>query len=138
MSFHPRIRSVRLLLSSFLLMLTMVLLSAATLAQDVETPKYEIFAGYQWLHPGGTVPTPFGNYNAPTGMNIPDMPAGFGTSFTWNFQKYFGLEGDFGHNWDDYETTVSVGPKATYRTEYANYFLNTLLSYNRLGVNGLP
>jgi hypothetical protein len=138
MSFHPRIRSVRVLLTSFLLMLTVVLLSAVTLAQDVETPKYEIFAGYQWLHPGGTVPTPFGNYNAPTGMNIPDMPAGFGTSFTWNFQKYFGLEGDFGHNWDDYETTVSVGPKATYRTEYANYFLNTLLSYNRLGVNGLP
>ena len=138
MSFHPRIRSERVLLTSFLLMLTVVLLSVVTLAQDVETPKYEIFAGYQWLHPGGTVPTPFGNYNAPTGMKIPDMPAGFGTSFTWNFQKYFGLEGDFGHNWDDYETTVSVGPKATYRTENANFFLNTLLSYNRLGVNGLP
>ena len=138
MSFHPRIRSVRVLCACFLLMLTVVLLSAVTLAQDVETPKYEIFAGYQWLHPGGTVPVPFGNYNAPNGMKLPDMPEGFGASFTYNFQKYFGLEGDFGHNWDNYEMTLSVGPKATYRTENANFFLNTLLSYNRLAVNGLP
>ena len=138
MSFRPRIRSVRVLCACFLLMLTVVLLSAVTLAQDVETPKYEIFAGYQWLHPGGFVPVPFGNYNAPNGMKLSDMPAGFGASFTYNFQKYFGLEGDFGHNWDNYETTVSVGPKATYRTENANFFLNTLLSYNRLAVNGLP
>jgi hypothetical protein len=138
MSFHPRIRSVRVLCASFLLMLTVVLLSAVTLAQDVETPKYEVFAGYQWLHPGGFVPVPFGNYNAPNGMKLPDMPAGFGASFTYNFQKYFGLEGDFGNNWDNYETTISVGPKATYRTENANFFVNTLLSYNRLAVNGLP
>jgi hypothetical protein len=138
MSFHPRIRSVRVLCASFLLMLTVVLLSAVTLAQDVETPKYEVFAGYQWLHPGGFVPVPFGNYNAPNGMKVPDMPAGFGASFTYNFQKYFGLEGDFGNNWDNYETTISVGPKATYRTENANFFVNTLLSYNRLAVNGLP
>lgn len=138
MSFHPRIRSVRVLCASFLLMLTVVLLSAVTLAQDVETPKYEIFAGYQWLHPGGFVPVPFGNYNAPNGMKLSDMPEGFGASFTYNFQKYFGLEGDFGHNWDNYETTISAGPKATYRTENANFFVNTLLSYNRLAVNGLP
>lgn len=138
MLFHPRLRSMRVLCCSLLLMLTVVLLSAITLAQDVETPKDEIFVGYQWLHPGGTVPAPFGNFNAPTAMKLPDMPAGFGAAYTYNFQKYFGLEGDFGHNWDDYETTVSIGPKATYRTEDANYFLHTLLSYNRLGVNGLP
>ncbi len=138
MSFHPRIRSVRVRCACFLLLLTVVLLSAVTLAQDVETPKYEIFVGYQWLHPGGFVPVPFGNYNAPNGMKLSDMPEGFGASFTYNFQKYFGLEGDFGNNWDNYETTISAGPKATYRTENANFFVNTLLSYNRLAVNGLP
>jgi len=138
MSFHPRIRSVRVLSASFLLLSTVVLLGAVTLAQDVEAPKYEIFVGYQWLHPGATVPAPFGNYNAPTGLKLPDMAAGFGTAFTYNFQKYFGLEGDFGHNWDNYETTLSTGPKLTFRTEEANYFLHTLLSYNRLNVNGLP
>jgi hypothetical protein len=138
MLFHPRLRSMRVLCCFLLLMLTVVLLSAVTLAQDVETPKDEVFVGYQWLHPGGTVPSPFGNFNAPTGMKVPDMPAGFGAAYTYNFQKYFGLEGDFGHNWDDYETTVSVGPKLIARTQDANYFLHTLLSYNRLGINGLP
>jgi hypothetical protein len=134
----PRIRSVRVLLSSFLLILTVVLLSAVTLAQDVETPKYEIFVGYQWLHPGGTVPAPFTDYNNPSRLKIPDMPAGFGAAVTYNFQKYFGLEGDFGHNWDNYESTLSAGPKLTFRTDEANFFLHTLLSYNRLNVNGLP
>jgi hypothetical protein len=137
MSFHPRL-SLRVLCSSLLLMLTVVLLSAVTLAQDVETPKDEIFVGYQWLHPGGTVPNPFGNYNAPTGQRLSDMTAGFGAAYTYNFQKFFGLEGDFGYNWDNYESTLSVGPKFTARTESANYFLHTLLSYNRLGVDGLP
>lgn len=138
MSFHPGSRGVRVRSASFLAMLTVVLLSAVTLAQDVETPKYEIFAGYQWLHPGASVPAPFGNYNAPTKMTLPDMPTGFGTAFTYNFQKYFGMEGDFGYNWDNYESTLSTGPKLSFRTEDSNFFLHTLLSYNRLNVNGLP
>ena len=53
MSFHPRLGSMRVLCFSLLLILTVVLLSAVTLAQDVETPKDEVFIGYQWLHPGG-------------------------------------------------------------------------------------
>jgi hypothetical protein len=138
MSFHPGLKSRRVLCAGLSLMLTVVLLSAVTLAQDVETPKYEIFVGYQWLHPGGGVPAPFGNYNAPVKIAVPDMPYGFGTALTYNFQKYFGLEGDFGHNWDNYEMTLSAGPKLSLRTEESTYFLHTLLSYNRLNVNGLP
>jgi len=138
MSFHPRLRSVRVLFAGLSLMLTVILLSAVTLAQDVETPKYDIFVGYQWLHPGGTVPAPFGNFNSPGKLQLKDMPDGFGTAFTYNFQKYFGLEGDFGYNWDNYESTLSLGPKLTYRTDDSNYFLHTLLSYNRLNVDGLP
>ena len=126
MSFDSGLGRMRVLRASLLLMLTVVLLSAVTLAQDVETPKYEIFFGYQWLHPGGNVPTPFGDFNAPTRMKLQDMPAGFGTAFTYNFQKYFGLEGDFGHNWDNYETTLSVGPKLSFRSEESTFFLHTL------------
>jgi hypothetical protein len=138
MSFHPGLRTMRVLCAGFLGLMTLVLLSAVTLAQDVETPKYEIFLGYQWLHPGAGVPVPFQSYNAPVRMTLPDMATGFGTAFTYNFQKYFGLEGDFGHNWDNYESTISVGPKLSFRTDQSNYFLHTLLSYNRLGVDGLP
>src|ERR1700690_900783 len=136
MSFHPR-ASGRVLLASFLLTLIVVLLSAATLAQDVETPKYDLFVGYQWLHPGGAVSAPPPNFNNPSPLDIPDMPKGFGTAFTYNWTRYLGVEGDFGHNWDNYETTVSAGPKLTFRAQDANYFLHTLLSYNRLDVKGL-
>src|SRR5579859_4637645 len=137
MPFLPR-TSGRVLLASLFLTVTVVLLSAATSAQEVETPKYDIFVGYQWLHPGGTVSAPPPNFNSPSSMKIPDMPKGFGTAFTYNWTRFLGVEGDFGHNWDNYETTVSAGPKLTFRREDANYFLHTLLSYNRLDVNGLP
>src|ERR1700680_4527145 len=138
MSFDSGLGRMRVLRASLLLMLTVVLLSAVTLAQDVETPKYEIFLGYQWLHPGGSVPAPFGDYNNPTRLKLPDMPMGFGTAFTYNFQKYFGLDSEFGANWDNYEGTVSTGPKLSFRSDESTFFLHTLLSYNRLNVDGLP
>jgi hypothetical protein len=140
MSFHPGLRSRRVWCASFLLMLTVVLLSAVTLAQDVETPKYDIFLGYQWLHPGGAVPSPLGTFNAPIQYPLPDMGYGAGGAFTYNFKSFLGLEGDFGRNFNDNnsEMTVSVGPKLTWRTEDVNYFIHTLLSYNRLDVTGIP
>jgi hypothetical protein len=131
------VRSWRALLTTILVMLTVCLLSAIGLAQDEATPQYDLFVGYQWLHPGGSVPTPFGNPDAPVAFKIPDMAAGFGTAVTYNFDSHWGVEADFGHNWDHYETTGSVGPRFMVRTETTNYFLHTLVSYNRLAVDGL-
>jgi hypothetical protein len=138
MSFHPSKRSGRLL-NSFAFMLTILLLSAATLAQDEERPKYELFTGYQYLHPGGTVPAAGFPANNPSGLDLVDMPKGFGTSLTYNFSKYVGLEGDFGRNWADRqdETTTSIGPKLEARKEDAAFFLHTLLSWNHLSSPGL-
>jgi hypothetical protein len=137
MSFHPRKRSI--LLTSFALMLTVFLMSALTFAQDDETPKYELFAGYQWLHPGGTVPAAGFPSTSPSGFMLPDMPKGFGTGLTYNFSKYFGLTGDFGRNWQNNsdETTVSVGPKFEVRKDGTGFFINTLLSWNHLDSPGL-
>jgi outer membrane protein OmpA-like peptidoglycan-associated protein len=105
-------------------------------AQDQETPKYDLFVGYQWLHPGGEVPTG-GTQSNPITSNIPDMPKGFGTSLTYNFNQNFGFEGDFGHSWDSYETTLSVGPKFSFHLNNATLFVHGMVSYNRLGVTGL-
>jgi hypothetical protein len=115
------------------------LLSSGAFAQSDSNPKWDLFAGYQWLHLGGTVPAPFGDYNNPTGLNVPDMSAGFGAALTYNFDPHWGLEADFGHNWgsSNYETTGSIGPRFIWRTDGANYFLHTLVSLNRLSVNGL-
>jgi hypothetical protein len=131
--------SGRVLLVGLLISLTLLVLSTAVFAQDEETPKYEIFTGYQWLHPGATIPTPGESPNAPVPFNLRDMGDGAGGSFTYNFIKNLGLEGDFGRNFTDNasETTVSVGPKVETRGEGVNFFLNTLLSWNHLQVSGL-
>ena len=42
----------RLLYGIFLSLLAVMLISTAVVAQE-ETPKAELFVGYQWLHPGG-------------------------------------------------------------------------------------
>src|SRR5207248_6605528 len=105
-------------------------------AQDDQSSKYDLFVGYQWLHPGGDAPIP-GTQANPASAKIPDMPKGFGASLTYNFNQNFGCEGDFGHNWDSYETTVSVGPKFSFHLDNATLFIHGLLSYNRLGIDGL-
>ena len=121
------------------LLLSMSLISTPALAQSDSNPKWDLFVGYQWLHPGGTVPAPFGDPNNPTPFKIPDMAKGFGSAFTYNFDPHWGLELDLGHNWGDsnYETTGSVGPRFMWRTDSGNYFLHALVSLNRASVSGL-
>ncbi len=131
-------RRGRLVLGLFTL-LAVSLISNSAFAQSETYPKWDLFVGYQWLHPGATVPTPFGDFNNPTGFNVPDMSKGFGSSITYNFDPHWGLEADFGHNWGsgNYEATGSVGPRFIWRTDNANYFLHTMVSLNRASVSGL-
>ncbi|MGA7217454.1 MAG: OmpA family protein [Candidatus Sulfotelmatobacter sp.] len=128
----------RLLISLFTIVAGLFLPSPAS-AQSDANPKWDLFLGYQWLHPGGSVPAAFGDPNNPTPFVVPDMGKGFGSSLTYNFDPHFGLEADLGHNWGsgDYETTGSVGPRFIWRTDDANYFLHGLVSYNRLAVSGV-
>ncbi len=130
------IRSV--LLAIFALMLA-AFFPGNALAQDQDTPKVDLFVGYQWLHPGGTVPAPAGDPNNPPSYKIPDEGKGFGSALTYNFDPHWGAEADFGFNWGDSNrvTTFSVGPRFMVRTDNTNYFLHALLGYNRLKVTGL-
>ena len=122
-----------------MIVLPVSLLSSAALAQSDANPKWDLFAGYQWLHPGGNVPAAFGDPNNPTPFKVPDMAKGFGAALAYNFDPHWGVEFDLGQNWGDsnYETTGSVGPRFIWRTDDANYFLHTLVSLNRLAVSGL-
>jgi hypothetical protein len=119
--------------------LVVVSLCGSALAQDQSTPKWDLFIGYQYALPGATVPTPFDDLNAPTPYNVPDMGKGFGSAFTWNLDKYWGAEFDLGHNWgsNNYETTVSTGPRFMVRGDTADYFLHALVGLNRLSVSGI-
>jgi hypothetical protein len=131
--------SLRVLVVTLSLMLAGLVLSSTANAQDQTPPKWELFTGYQWLAPGGTVPEPFQPYNSPVGIKPPGLPKGFGVSLTRDFGPIWGLEGDFGHNWGDfgYETTVSAGPRVGWRSQDTNFFLHTLVSYNRFNENGI-
>jgi outer membrane protein OmpA-like peptidoglycan-associated protein len=121
------------------LVLAVSLISSSAFAQSDSNPKYDLFVGYQWLHPGGTVPAPNGDANNPTAFTLPDSAKGLGAAFTYNFDKHWGGEVDLGYNWQNgtKATTLSVGPRVMVRTDYANYFIHGLLSLNDVGVDGL-
>ena len=107
-------------------------------AQDENTPKADIFAGYQWLNPGGSIPVP-GTANPVQGQELPSLSKGFGLAFGYNFYRVFALEGDFGRNWDKGLSfnTYSMGPRFTLRGEGINFFAHALLSLNQLTAPGL-
>lgn len=139
MSRRERAVKVRFPLALLLGTVVLAVVSTGVRAQDEAPPKFEIFTGYQWLHPGGEVPLADAAPTGPQTFRLPDLPAGIGASVTYNGTPIVGLEGDFGHNWDRgiSETTIGVGPRFTWRSEGVNFFGHALLSYNRLDVPGL-
>jgi len=119
--------------------LAVLLLSTMAVAQQGETPKIEVFTGWQWLHPGASVPAPGQSPNAPVSIDLQDLPAGGGASFTYFFTNHLGLEGDFGRNQNDNsnETTLSIGPHLEYRFGRLNPFGHAMVGWNYLTTPGL-
>ncbi|MGB9074016.1 MAG: hypothetical protein WCC22_15370 [Terriglobales bacterium] len=107
-------------------------------AQD-NTPKADVFIGYQWLNPGGTVPLGHDSSGNQLSLKLPSIPQGAGVSAAYNFTKYLALEGDIGGNRNKFanETTASVGPRLTYRGEGVDFFVHTLFGLNRLTPGGV-
>ncbi len=123
--------------------LALSMLSSVAFSQDQQVPKYDVFTGYQWLHPGGNVVAPGSDPNAPTSQSLPDAPWGVGAAIARNFGKYLAAEADYGKNWTTdgkglNEQTLSIGPRLMFRSDNANFFVHTLLSWNRLSAPGLP
>jgi len=139
MSLCCRSLTGRVWIKFLFLFVAVSLWSLGALAQDDSYPKAELFVGYQWLNPGGTIPAPFHSPFAPVPNKLHDIPQGAGASLTFNFSKLLGVEFDYGGNWNKYanESTGSLGPKLTWRGDGVNFFAHTLLSYNRLTTIGL-
>jgi outer membrane protein OmpA-like peptidoglycan-associated protein len=117
------------------------LFSGSAFGQSDSNPKWDLFAGYQWLHPGATVAYPPGDPNNPTPFKLPDLSKGIGASLTYNFDPHWGAEFDVGYNWGKkdllYETTTSVGPRFIWRTDTGSYFVHSLIGLNRVNISGL-
>jgi hypothetical protein len=127
-------RNRRMIWLGFFLTLSLVLCSTAALAQQENPPKADVFAGYQWLNPGGNIPDGTNASGNVLPFKLPSMPAGFGLAFGYNFHPNFALEGDFGANYKDGNdvSTYSIGPRYTWRGEGINLFAHTLLGANHL------
>jgi outer membrane protein OmpA-like peptidoglycan-associated protein len=130
-------RACRTFIACMSVLIALFLIFPSASAQSDSNPKWDVFAGYQYLHPGITVP--LGDPNNPTAYKVPDMVRGLGGAVTYNFDKHWGGEFDFGYNWgtSDSVTTFSGGPRFIWRTDSSNVFAHSLLSYNRMGVSGL-
>jgi len=116
--------STILLFCSMVLALIVMGMPAEASAQE-NAPKWDWFLGYQWLNPGATVPLQ---------GKLPSIGKGFGTALTYNFDKNWGLETDFGGSWNGQvsETTLSLGPRFMWRTEGMNLFVHALGGLNRV------
>ena len=132
-------RTSRRLLAGLAAVTAVVLICSSAYAQSDSTPKWDAFAGYQYLFPGGNVPAPYGDPNNPSVFKFPAMPKGLGGAFTYNFAPHFGLESDFGYNRDggtgSSEWTLGAGPRFIARGESTAIFLHALAVLNRVSYN---
>ena len=129
----------RRLIAPLAALIAVVVLSISAVAQSDSTPKWDIFAGYQYLNPGATVPAANGDPNNPTPFKLPAEAKGFGTALTYNLDPHWGMEADFGYNRDSgsasSEWTAAGGPRFIVRGEDTAFFLHALASFNRATYN---
>jgi hypothetical protein len=64
--------------------IAVVLISPLASAQTDSNPKWDVLLGYQYLHPGITVPA--GDPNKPSAFKVPDMSPGLGSSVTYSVE----------------------------------------------------
>jgi outer membrane protein OmpA-like peptidoglycan-associated protein/opacity protein-like surface antigen len=123
-----------------------VLFTFATLAaaQDQPAPKWELYGGYSLFQPGADVHTQLPGALFPISSRMEANPRGVGLSATYDFNRWFGLtldasthwgsgEGGFAKRIDDAAlSTLSIGPKVTFRTHHIAPFIEALVGDHRL------
>lgn len=109
--------------------ISLLLLSFKAIAQEAPPPKFDIFAGYSWMDPGGKVGT----------VSLPSLKKGFGVTSTYNFNRWLGISFDSEGHFGDLEniSTIMGGPRVKFRQEHFEPFLHALFGLHRLSVGGL-
>ncbi len=108
---------------------SLLLMSSAVLAQEAAPPKVDIFAGYSWMHPGGSIGP----------LDLDNLNKGWGVTPTFNFNKYAGLSVDAGGGYSDPANihTIMAGPRLKIPSEKVQPFVHALVGLHRLSVSGL-
>jgi len=123
---------------ALVLAVVLVALPAVLNAQEVTPPKVDVFVGYQWLNPGGTVPE--GPNFPATAVKLPSLATGVAGTVTYNFNKWLGLSGDIGTSYGsgNSEHSISGGPRAIWRGEGVDFFAHTMIGVNILRPANAP
>ena len=115
-------------------------------AQDQPAPKWELFGGYSFFHPGADVHGLLPGGLLPVDSPLESNPRGAGASITYNFNRWIGLTGDASADLGSGETGLaqriddaefynfSGGPKITFRTHRFSPFLEALVGAHRLAL----
>src|SRR3974390_1492417 len=131
-------RAWRGTMASVCALIAIILISNSAFGQNSSdsTPKWDFFGGYQYLAPGGTVPTVPGDPNNPVPFKLPGMGKGIGGAGAYNLDPHRAIESDFGYNRDTNaaasEWTAGAGPRYMWRTDNFNLFIHAVGTFNRL------
>ena len=112
-------------------------------------PKVEVFGGYSWYHPGGTVGTsevivtsPDVVHSAATSgsSDVPDIPGGWGAQITYNLNHWLGLAVDGSGHYKDSGSvyTAAGGPQVRLRRGHFTPFGEVLFGVAKISPNGAP
>ena len=137
---HPN-RVLAMLLAVIAVPCTLATLAAA---QDPPAPKWELYGGYSFFHPGADVHGLLPGGVLPVSSRLEPNPRGAGASITYDFNRWFGLTLDASTHWGSGETglnkriddaafsNLSFGPKVTFRSAHFSPFLEVLVGDHRL------
>src|SRR4051812_3879774 len=126
-------------LAKFAAIVLLSMFASFAAAQDSPDPKWEIFGGYSFFHPGADIHGTLPGALFPLSSRIEPNPRGFGASYTYNFNRWFGLTLDSSYAWQSGEKTtfaqlddaglfnLSIGPKITLRRRHFAPFLEALV-----------
>ena len=107
---------------------------------DDVVPKWELFIGYQWLNPGGNVPD---QSTPPSALpsSCPRSSQGLRHQSGLQLHQESGSRRQLRRGLEPQRavsTPFSVGPKYTWRGDDVNFFVHTLLGFERLAADGIP
>ena len=123
---------------------TLCTFATLAVAQDQPAPKWELYGGYSFFHPGADVHGLLPGGVLPVSSRLEPNPRGAGASITYDFNRWFGLTLDASDHWGSGETglnnriddaafsNLSFGPKVTFRSAHFSPFLEALVGDHRL------
>ncbi len=102
--------------------------------------KYDVFGGYSWYRPGGSIPNAIVNGKPVAGGTLADFNQGWGAQFTSNLNHWAGLAVEGTGHYNDFGNAHSVGfgPQFRLRRKHFTPFAEALLGVQFFAPKRLP